>query len=224
VLAVTGNSTVISDPAASTTSGIVVDGSSAVLTVDPAADATIRTGALTLSNGGRLVMTSHATNPVRALVVTGNPTIGAGSTLDLADNAMVVKNGTIVGVQASVAASYNHGTWNATGGITGSAAAADPNGLTALGFGSNADLNKTSFAGVSGLTASDVLVKYTYYGDSDLSGAVTLDDFTLFLNGYQSQTPAKGNWFYGDFDYGGVVTLDDFTQFLLGYQRQGSPL
>jgi hypothetical protein len=82
----------------------------------------------------------------------------------------------------------------------------------------------SEFAGVTGLTSSDILVKYTYYGDADLSGDVTLDDFTQFLNGYQTQSPATNNWLNGDFDFSGSVTLDDFTQFLYGLQNQGTPL
>src|SRR5439155_18530078 len=88
----------------------------------------------------------------------------------------------------------------------------------------NGQFHATSFAGINGLTSSDIIVTYTYYGDADLSGDVTLDDFTQFLNGYQSQTPATNNWLNGDFDFSGTVTLDDFTQFLYGYQNQGAPL
>jgi len=66
-----------------------------------------------------------------------------------------------------------------------------------------------------------VLVAYTYVGDADLSGGVTLDDFTLFLTGYQNN---KSGWTAGDFDYNGHVTLDDFTLFLQGFQNQGAPL
>ena len=74
---------------------------------------------------------------------------------------------------------------------------------------------------MTGLTSAAVFVKYTYYGDNDLSGNTTLDDFTLFLNGYQN----SGNtWSQGDYDYSGRVTLDDFTLFLKGYQNQGAPL
>jgi GH25 family lysozyme M1 (1,4-beta-N-acetylmuramidase) len=147
--------------------------------------------------------------------------ITSGGVLDLADNAMVYKNGDLAAVRAMIAAAYQGGTWSGTGGITSSAAASDPSGTTALGYSSNAELNKSSFAGETGLTSTDVLVKYTYYGDSDLGGSVTLDDFTLFLSGYQS---AGSSWMKGDFDYSGLVTLDDFTQFLTGYQRQGAPL
>jgi hypothetical protein len=154
--------------------------------------------------------------------VNGNPSIDATSKLDLTDNAMVVKNGSLAGIQSQVASTFQGGSWQGLGGITSGTAAADGTGSSALGFCSNADLAKTSFAGVVGLTASDVLVKYTYFGDTDLSGAVTLDDFSMFLNGYQSQTPAKNTWAFGDLDYDGAVTLDDFTAFLLGYQQQGA--
>ena len=60
-----------------------------------------------------------------------------------------------------------------------------------------------------------MLVRYTYYGDTDLSGAVTLDDHTLFTNGYQNN---GSTWIRGDLDYSGFVTLDDYTLFLKAYR------
>ena len=76
----------------------------------------------------------------------------------------------------------------------------------------------------SAFDATSVLVKYTYYGDADLSGQVTLDDFGQFLNGFQNQSTVAQTWLNGDFDYSGLVTLDDFGQFLHGFQNQGGPL
>jgi hypothetical protein len=159
-----------------------------------------------LGGGNRLLVT-------RDLAVTGR--------LDLNDNDLIVRDGNFAAVRALVAQGFNGGAWAGAGGITSAAAAADLNGRTALACVSNADRGFSSFGGVSGLTASDVIVKYTYYGDGDLSGNVTLDDFTLFLNGYQTE---KSTWMAGDYDYSGLVTLDDFTLFLKGYQRQGSQL
>ena len=66
-----------------------------------------------------------------------------------------------------------------------------------------------------------MIVKYTYYGDADLNGQTDLNDFALFLNGYQN---AGTDWLHGDFDYNGQTNLDDFTLFLAGYQNQGAPL
>jgi hypothetical protein len=167
--------------------------------------------------GGRLA----DANAARALVLDSDPTIAAGTKLDLTNNVLVVRNGTLSGIRSQVAATFAGGTWNGIGGIASATAAADAAHNTALGVASNATLNKTSFAGVTGLTSAAVFVKYTYYGDNDLSGNTTLDDFTLFLNGYQN----SGNtWSQGDYDYSGLVTLDDFTLFLKGYQNQGAPL
>jgi hypothetical protein len=124
-------------------------------------------------------------------------------------------------VRVAIATGFNGGAWNGPG-INSSAAASDANGLTAVGYAANSDVGATDFHGVSGLTASDVLVRYTYYGDTDLDGQVTLDDFSQFLSGYQDSAPPT--WLTGDFDYDGAVTLDDFSQFLYGYHNQGAPL
>jgi hypothetical protein len=158
----------------------------------------------------------------RTLVVAGALSITGTAKLDLADHAMIVRaGGGVAAVQPLVAAGFSHGAWNGPGGIVSTAAASNPAGITAIGLASNANLDRIAFAGVTGLTPSDVLVRYTYYGDSDLSGATTLDDFTLFLAGYQS---GSTGWFQGDFDYGGLATLDDFPVFLSGYRNQGPPL
>jgi autotransporter-associated beta strand protein len=156
----------------------------------------------------------------KAATVTKLDVVGTG-VVDLTDNSMVIKNMTVAQVQAMIKKSFNAGQWNATGGLTSSTAAAASPAVTAIGFASNGILNKSDFKGVGGLDADDVLVKYTYYGDSDLNGATTLDDYTLFLNGYQT---AGTTWVQGDYDYNGLVTLDDFTLFLAGYQQQGAPL
>jgi subtilisin family serine protease len=227
-LTVTGAATIVADPG-SDAPAVTVSGASAVLTIDPVGgggDTVVNLASLALVNGGRAVMSGHGAGAAaRALVISGgNPVIDADSLLDLADNVLVLKNGTLAGVRAAIAAGFQRGGWLGTGGITSSAAANDPSGQTALGYADNASFAKNTFAGVSGLGANDVIVKYTYYGDADLSGAVTLDDFTLFLNGYQSLTPAASEWMLGDFDYSAATTLDDFTLFLSGYQRQSGPL
>jgi hypothetical protein len=155
-----------------------------------------------------------------ALVVRALNVLGAGR-LDLTNNSLILPNDTAAAVQVMLAAGFNQGHWNGGGGINSSSAGADATGLTALGCADNAILNRTVFAGVSGLDGTEILVKYTYYGDADLNGATTLDDFTLFLNGYQN---SGTTWVQGDYDYSGLVTLDDFTLFLAGYQQQGPPL
>jgi hypothetical protein len=167
----------------------------------------------------------------RRTLVVGALSIAATAKLDLADHAMVVRTGGLVAVRTMVAAGFARGAWNGNGGIVSTAAAAaaagaapDAGGVTGIGYASAAILSRTTFAGVSDIAPEDVLVRYTYTGDSDLTGAVTLDDFTLFLDGYHSQSAGKRTWLFGDYDDSGLVTLDDFTQFLFGYQDQGPQL
>jgi autotransporter-associated beta strand protein len=156
----------------------------------------------------------------KAVTVTTLNTNTTGK-FDLTNNSMVVKGMTVAQVQAEIVKSFNAGQWNGASGLTSSTAAVALPAVTAIGFADNGILNRTEFKGVTPLNATDVLVKYTYYGDSDLNGATTLDDYTLFLNGYQT---AGTTWVQGDYDYNGLVTLDDFTLFLAGYQQQGAPL
>jgi hypothetical protein len=165
---------------------------------------------------GRLSISPNGTDAGTSAVDT--VTVPSGGKFDLADNDLVVKSSTLATVQAMLMSGFNAGPWNGPG-INSSAAAA--NTITALGCATNGVLNRTSFSGITGLDSNDVLVRYTYYGDADLSGAVNLDDFTLFLNGYQN---AGTTWLQGDYDYSGAVTLDDFTLFLAGYRQQGAPL
>jgi hypothetical protein len=192
---------------------------------------------LSLNIGGTGSATFNATQHLSALNITGGTaTLSAGGSktlvvnslavsgsgrLDLTDHAMVIRNSTFASVQNAIRSGFNGGSWNGAGGIGSSSAAANPSGLTAVGYASNADMGLSTFAGVSGLTSTDILVKYTYYGDADLSGTVTLDDFTQFLDGLQH---GGTTWLAGDFDFSGTVTLDDFSQFLFGLQNQGAAL
>jgi autotransporter-associated beta strand protein len=173
-------------------------------------------GAISVANGAKA---QARPGLAKALTLTTLTTAGTGK-LDLTNNAAVIRSMTPAAVRAALASGFAGGAWTGAG-ITSSIAADDATHTTAVGFATNAALDKSSFKGVTGLTSSDVLVKYTYYGDADLSGATTLDDFTLFLIGFQN---GGTTWFQGDYDYSGLTTLDDFTLFLKGYQQQGTPL
>jgi hypothetical protein len=160
---------------------------------------------------------------VRALVLNSNPTIAAGTKLDLTNNVLVVRNGNASGIQAQVAATYAAGAWTGTGGIASSAAATDPTHSTALGFASNASLNKTSFAGVTGLTSSAVLVKFTYAGDANLDGQVDIGDLGLLAGAWQQLTGKT--WFDGDFTFDGAVDIGDLGLLSGNWQKGvGNPL
>jgi autotransporter-associated beta strand protein len=154
-------------------------------------------------------------------VTLGTLSTNTSGKFDLTDNSMVVKAMNLPQVQALIQPAFNGGTWTGPGGLTSSTAAAALPKVTGIGFATQASLGVTEFKGVSGLAAGDVLVKYTYYGDSNLSGDTTLTDFDLFVAGFQA---GGTTWYQGDYDYNGLVTLDDFTLFLLGFQQQAAPL
>ena len=69
------------------------------------------------------------------------------------------------------------------------------------------------FDGSATPAPSDILVKYTYFGDANLDGHVDGSDYTLIDNGYNTRTtgaPLTG-WFNGDFNYDGRVDGSDYT-------------
>src|SRR5204863_6393364 len=81
--------------------------------------------------------------------------------------------------------------------------------------------------GVSGLSTTDVLVKYTYFGDADLNGAVdNTTDYDLWSNGFTNPSLAATNgWLYGDFDYSGIVdNTTDYDLWSTGFAHQGGAL
>ncbi len=74
---------------------------------------------------------------------------------------------------------------------------------------------------VTGLSATQVEIKYTLYGDANLDGLVSGDDFTILVGNLGKSVSA---WDQGDFNYDGLVTGDDFTLLVgnLGKQASGA--
>jgi len=65
----------------------------------------------------------------------------------------------------------------------------------------------SSFGDVTGLTGDEILVRYTFYGDADLSGTVDFDnDYILWQTGFLN---GLSGWVFGDFNYDGVVDFDN---------------
>ena len=68
---------------------------------------------------------------------------------------------------------------------------------------------------------SAVLIKYTYYGDSDLSGVVDGSDYSRTDSGLlQGAT----GWLNGDFNYDGVINGSDYTLLDNAFNTQGPGL
>jgi len=80
-----------------------------------------------------------------------------------------------------------------------------------IGYATNSSVgNLTSFKGVTGLTGTDVLVKYTYYGDADLDGDVDGNDVGNWASNFTgSGGSSTKTWDQGDWDYDGDVDGND---------------
>jgi autotransporter-associated beta strand protein len=165
-------------------------------------------GATTV-NAGTLVMANGLGS-----VSNGNVTINAGG-------AVVVQQSSISTVNALVAQGYNAngGYWNGQG-FNSSSAAADTTHLTALGTILNDNPANTGTALVNTFEGAptidgDVLVKYTYYGDTNLNGTVDGSDYSridaAYINNQNTSNPALTGWFNGDFNYDGAIDGSDYT-------------
>jgi len=155
--------------------------------------------------------------------------------LDLADNNLVVDYEPGASPYAAIEAWIASGlagplarTWDGPG-ITSSAADAT---LYALGVLDNADpptfieaFNDTDhlFDGEA-VDATSVLVKYTYYGDTNLDGAVTPVDVQRLILSWNGQTEGDPRWAVGDFNYDGAITPTDVQLLIQGWNQQGAPL
>jgi fibronectin-binding autotransporter adhesin len=194
-------------------------------------------GQLTINSGGAINVLPTALSTNRTVLVTTGLSIagtagGYMGKLDLSNNDMIVQ-----GVGASglatlntyVAQGFNGGNWQGTGGIVSTSAAANTTHLTALGIIQNDNGTNTStalynsFDGVA-VGDSDVLIKYTYYGDANLDGKVDGTDYSRIDATYLAEKtsgPISG-WFNGDFNYDNVVNGSDYTLIDNAFNSQGA--
>jgi hypothetical protein len=164
-------------------------------------------------------------------LVTGGLTIFGSGKLDLAGNDMIVRATaatrsatlTSIGNWIKSARNTSPNRWLGNG-ITSSAAAADANRITGLA----AILNDNGAGGVlyptfngQSVDINSILVKYTYEGDANASGAINADDYAAIDAGYA--THATG-YALGDFNWSGNVDSDDFFIIDRAYSDQGAPL
>ncbi len=177
----------------------VVTGGSLVLNASQhiAAAAISGAGVMQLSAGGN------------KLFRTGGLTFAGAGKFDLTNGSLIIDYAgasPIAALQAALATGYAAGAWTGNG-LNSSTAAASPI-ADAIGFAEAAEVltPPLSFAGES-VDSSTVVARYTLGGDADLTGDVTLDDFTRLAAGFG----LGSTWANGDFDYDGAVSLNDFT-------------
>jgi hypothetical protein len=176
----------------------------AALNVGPGGVATM------LADGNRVLVTS-------ALSITGT------GVLDLSDNDLILDYGgasPIGAIEALIAAARSGGTWLGAG-LTSSAARANGSHNTTLGAIESADFKSIYGAGAlfdgQPIDGTAVLLKYTYYGDTDFNGAVNFDDYVRTDSGFNNH---NSGWLNGDFDMNGTVNFDDYVLIDLAFNTQ----
>jgi autotransporter-associated beta strand protein len=203
-------------------------------------------GPTNVSSGALIITQTSAVAPASkflvntgsALVLDSLPSFSAISSLNVNGNLIVHQGGSdtvsgnLAAVSAAAAVTYSHG-WASTGsGLYSSAADNDSTHLTALGVIQNDNgFGSALYTSVEGQSTSDsdILVKYTYYGDTDLSGKVDGTDYSRVDSTYTSENfnngaaanPVSG-WFNGDFNYDGVVDGSDYTLMDNAFNDQGA--
>jgi hypothetical protein len=138
------------------------------------------------------------------------------SVFDITDNYLVVKhdgNSPLNQVTSLIKAGRGSETWTGNG-ITSSII--DP-ALQAIGVVDNRLTHYTTFGGAA-VDDNSILVRATYEGDADLSGAVDFLDYGAINFAYATNNPESGpppevpmtGWQNGDFDYDGDITFLDY--------------
>src|SRR5262249_22006434 len=82
----------------------------------------------------------------------------------------------------------------------------------------------TTFGGQA-VNRNDILVMYTYLGDSDLDGKITTNDYSNIDSAFlaqQSSGVSHSGWANGDFDYDGKITTNDYALIDTSFLSQGS--
>jgi hypothetical protein len=175
------------------------------------------TGRINVSQDGDLLLRTQS------LSIDGNGTI------DLFDNDFLLDYSgasQLDAIRDLIVAARNGGDWSGSG-ITSTAAKNHASHITTLGAIEATDYDSAHGAGTlfGGFDPDNtaVLVKYTWYGDSDLNGVVDGDDYARIDAGFIA-VPQLTGWFNGDFDYIDGINGEDYSLIDLAFNLQSGTL
>ena len=187
-------------------------------------------GAVGIGAAGKMELTANGVNSAKVIDASAL-SIDTGGTLDLWDNAMILRDQTgginqganLSMVQGLVNTAFDNGNWDKPG-ITSSTVIADLSAysvLTVMVY-DNTVLGVDSFEGINGLSTDNggnqVMLKTTYLGDFDGNGIVNSADYGWldFYYGYGLTV--------GDLNGDGQVNSADYNgiDYGYGYQAYGT--
>ncbi|MBC8106781.1 MAG: hypothetical protein H7Z14_09345 [Anaerolineae bacterium] len=152
-------------------------------------------------------------------------TITNGGILDLNNNDMIIDYPSggpspLADIASYIFSARNGGPFTGTGLTSTNAKNATPKNTT-LGL-----LESAEFKAIHGPAATfsfesfdttSLLIKYTYYGDTDFNGLVDFDDYSRVDAGFNNN---RTNWVNGDVDGNGIVDFDDYSLIDLAFNTQ----
>jgi autotransporter-associated beta strand protein len=214
---VTAGKLIIQQPYRPVTGSLVVTGAGASVSLAASPTALNSPGYTVAGEFASITATGSVTVPAidrtlnkASVVVTSSISVsGTGITFDLGNSDMIVRGGSLSSIRTLVSG----------GKLKASAASFASAPYTTLAVFSNDAGNGTpffsSYDGIGSLSTSDVIVKYTYVGDTNLDGVLDGSDYKRVLEGYVT---GQSGWLAGDVDNsGGAVTSADFTAFYNAY-------
>jgi Subtilase family len=179
---------------------------------------------LSVASGASLAVGTAAIHSDRTVILaTGTLSINAAGKFDLGGNDMIVRSGDYTGLSTLIGSGFGNGTWTGNG-IDSAAAASNPMHLTALGILLNDDGYGDpvySLFDFQKVFDGDVIIKYTYYGDSNLDGKVDGTDYNQIDFGLANHL---SGWLDGDFNYSGSVDGTDYSLIDMAFNMQGTQL
>ncbi len=182
----------------------------------------LRTAGLSITGGTLAIAPDGGLNGTSRL---GSIAIGAGK-FDLSNNKLIVNGGDIAALTAYIASGRNGGSWDGNGIITSQTTAAAGNSTT-IGIATAQQArnlpNPTDTVLFSGqtVTGTDALVMYTYGGDANLDGKITISDYGKI--DFNVAIPGASGWANGDFNYDGKITISDYGIIDFNIGIQGPP-
>ncbi len=182
---------------------------------------------LTINNGAKLeVLANGGASGVTS--ISSFTLSGAGSHMELHDNDLVVDYGMNPSAYTDIVNHVKNGLvllgGAGTDGITSAEVDAQTVAGTMLAVVDDGDPNIAgAITSVSGFNitnpTSSVIVKFTWFGDSNLDGQVDGSDYALIDTGFTSMG-SLGGWVFGDYDYSGTVDGSDYALIDTGFISQ----
>ena len=176
--------------------------------------------------GANAILTlGSASAPIdRSVVLLNSLSIASTSQLDLGSNDLILHNSSFTTANISqfvltqaASEGFNGGgpVWQGNG-ILSSSASADTSHLMTLGVALNSTLTTFDSQPVSN---TDVLIKYTYFGDVNFDGKVDGSDYSRIDNGFLLKLTG---WYNGDLNYDNVINGSDYTLMDNAFNRQST--